>query len=647
MASSKTSRALLAVSLIAAFLSAGCGSDTDPAEDTSADTTVADTQADTQVEDTAEDGTRCCPLGVCAQGQSCVAGACLPTLGIGQCYYDGECDAGQVCNGATACGCGDIDCTPRAGSCGYPAGCCNTSGDCDGSERCIEGRCLEQPPSGECYTDSSCSAGEVCEGATSCPCGVDGCEAAPGVCGIEGVCCKTDGECGPGGVCRHGGCVEAPTSGQCYGDDDCSGSDVCHGAARCPCGADCSIATSPGVCGAAGSLCCAADSDCLGGEICVEGRGCVPSPSVLAEDDGCYVDGHCGHGRVCLGAELCECGDASCEMVAGNCWTGHQPCVDEGDCGVGLTCRIVDPLYCPGAGEPTEGLCVPEADGGCWATDECHQDLRCGEEEVCLDPQGCDEPNVKGSCLEKVLLRDCCSSHVECEEGTTCRNQNSSVTCPPNSSSVCLSVPELGVTCWNRDDCPEGLVCNRAWICGCNGKCRRSSEGSCEEPTFCQDNLDCATDELCARDTECINSPCTTTSTCDPGGQCQPIIEGLCWTHSECGDGNYCEGVRVCPPNGDCLVPDAPGECAPRRQLGECCTSHRGCDSGMRCISVAADTACILDFSSVCVPAVASNLACYADEDCGPNQHCAGSQICPCGVESCEGDPIPGTCVVD
>ncbi|HRE92388.1 MAG TPA: hypothetical protein PK095_24950, partial [Myxococcota bacterium] len=144
---------------------------------------------------------------------------------------------------------------------------------------------------------------------------------------------------------------------------------------------------------------------------------------------------------------------------------------------------------------------------------------------------------------------------------------------------------------------------------------------------------------------ECLASPCTTISTCQTGGRCQVNVEGGCWSHDECGPGKYCEGLKVCPAELECPIPDQPGICADRAGLGECCTSFRGCGSGLRCVSVAQRTGCKTDFTAVCVPAVTPGSSCFADDDCDTNQRCEGQRICPCGVESCAGDePVAGSC---
>ncbi|PIE17410.1 MAG: hypothetical protein CSA66_05895 [Proteobacteria bacterium] len=634
--------ALAAVILAAAALGA-CSRDDSDGEDAVDTSTVVDTATptgDTALEHT---GTRCCPLGNCPVGDACVQGACLPAMSAGTCYLDGHCLDGQVCEGETRCECGQRDCEPTVGLCRYPDGCCNGASDCAGDQVCHQGVCREVAAGG-CWHSSQCQAGESCEGLVSCPCGDDSCVAVPGVCGLAGVCCLVDAECGEGAVCRGGSCVDAPTGETCYLDSACDPGETCQGEYLCACGsAGCAVPTTPGRCDAPGGPCCEDNGACADGELCVDGRACLAAPT----DNQCWVDGHCGVGRVCEGAQICDCdAEEGCASTPGECRTPVLGCGDASECPAGMRCVIPDAFHCPGAPDPTRGICVEAVDEGCWSGDDCASFMRCGGEVVCVEAQGCEAPNSPGVCRDKVLMRDCCSSHVDCEDGTECRNGNSSLTCPPDVSAVCLPSPQYGETCWNFEDCPDGFVCNRSWICHCNGQCFWNRQGACEAPRYCQADVDCGTDEVCAKDPECIASPCTTQQTCSPGGQCQPRIAGRCWNHNECAAGEYCQDLRICPPDQDCVAPDAPGLCAPRAAAGQCCTSHRGCEPGLRCVSVASMTGCFLDITAVCVPAIVTGNDCFAHEDCGPGQACSGARVCPCGVDGCTSPPQAGACVV-
>lgn len=619
--------------------------------DTTQDTRVATTRdtarADTAAPDVDPNAIACCPVGTCADStMACVSGACVPKRATADaCYFDGECRDGKSCIGATFCACGATDCTPVAGTCAYAGSCCNGDSECSGGQLCVAGTCRAAPADG-CWRDTHCDDGEVCEGAAPVACGHEGGDVV-GHCGLAGVCCSGDAECGEG-VCRGGRCVARAGAGLCWDAAECGAGQACLGAQLCPCtpgdsGMEaCAVPPTPGRCGAAADACCASNDACGADQLCVEGV-CAPAPA-RAQDE-CWTDGHCGVGRTCEGASLCECGAEDCESVVGNCTTRAFACADDGDCPVAMRCVVPDPTYCTDGIQPSDGYCVERVDEGCWDRTECTPELRCAGETICRDPDGCDEWNVPGECRDKARRWDCCDSHDDCSEGYECRNQDSSLTCPPQESAVCLRETTFGETCWNYEDCPDGLSCYRVWICGCNGKCYFNLQGKCEFPSFCQVNSDCGDGYVCAIDPECFLSPCTTAATCQSGGTCQLKFDDGCWTHDECGDGRYCEGLRICPPDTECTVPDQPGICADRADLGECCSSFKGCKPGLRCLSPAQRSGCKIDNTSVCVPAVTPGASCYGDEDCDEQQRCEGASICPCGVETCELEPSAGLCV--
>jgi len=633
---------------------AGCGGDKTTADTTSKDTSVVpDTTVDVPPE-VDPNATVCCPVGNCADAtMACVSGACVPKKASADaCYFDGECQDGKTCLGATFCACAATGCSAVAGTCGYGDGCCDRDSDCSGGAACEAGTCKPKPAQG-CWRDSHCGAGEICEGAAPVACGAVG-AGVPGHCAIAGACCLGDAECGDG-VCRGGRCVEAARGGQCWADGECSGGETCLGENLCTCVsppdvATCLVSSTPGRCGSADDSCCSRDSDCGAGELCVEGE-CAALPEPAKNE--CWVDGHCGLGRVCEGASLCGCNEDGCTTsTIGQCRTLAIACSDSATCPVGMHCIAPDQAICPeggptGGGEvPAQpGVCVETVDFGCWEASDCDAELRCGAEEVCRNPAGCDWPNRPGECREKVRRWDCCDSHTECADGYECRNQDSSLTCPPSSSAVCLNKANFGEDCWNVDDCPTGLACSRVWICGCNGKCYFNRIGACEVPTNCQTNVDCGDGYICALDPECFSSPCTTAATCPSGGRCQEKVEGGCWSHSECGAGKYCEGLKICPSDTTCTLPDQPGICGERAGLGECCTSFKGCEPGLRCLSPAEREGCKIDHTSVCVPAVTPGASCYGDDDCDVQQRCEGARVCPCGVETCTTPPEAGSCV--
>lgn len=650
VASAGVARPRFGAALLAVVALLGCGEDKPGSDAVDTVDTQVDTTPDTA--DTAPTGTECCPLGTCSDSKaSCVSGACLPKLAGGtSCYVDGQCPLGSECQGETFCACGATDCVPAAGQCAFPEGCCNGDGTCDGGKACINGVCRART-SDTCWRDDQCQSGQVCEGVLAPACGQRGAE-APGHCGLAGICCVSDAECGGGNsaaVCRGGRCVEPAPADHCWTDAECGAGKTCLGESLCACEpgasdpAKCALPSTPGVCGVRADKCCGAATDCGNGEVCVEGE-CAKAPDRAKNE--CWVDGHCGVGRVCEGASVCGCNEDGCtESVVGHCKTSVVECGGDAECPSTMRCVLPDQALCPDEAAPTRGVCVEKVDGGCWDAADCHTDLRCAGEKICRKPGGCDAPNVPGNCIEKAKRWQCCDAHNDCAAGFDCRNSDSTVTCPPSASAVCLNEPTYGENCWNVEDCPAGLACVRVWICGCNGKCFFNHMGYCEPPTNCQSDIDCGEGAVCARDPECFYSPCTTAATCQIGGLCQPKIEGGCWTHDECGAGNYCEGLRICPSDTTCSLPDQPGLCAPRKKLGECCTSFRGCEAGLRCLSPSQGTGCTLDLTSVCVPALTPGNSCYGDDDCDESQRCEGERVCPCGVESCATPPAAGTCI--
>lgn len=654
----------LVMGAAALTMTSACGGG-DGESDTSAPTDTHVTPDTTPPADTGPETIFCCPLGNCGPHQDCVAGACLPAKsGAGSCYFDGECPQGATCEGETVCACGveTASCQGDPGTCRYPAGCCNGDGDCDAGEVCEAGQCRAPGTVGTCWRDSQCKPGEGCLEVTTCACGDDSCTDHIGYCGLPGICCQSDLECadsGSGGVCRGGRCVETAAElggGACWGDDDCSGGDTCLGASLCPCSpgnsddSACVVPSTAGRCGKAAEACCDADDDCGDGELCLEGRACVKAPNRATLKDECWVDAECGGGRVCEGATVCGCNEADCTAKIGHCRTLTIGCADDHTCPVGMECARPDTGYCPDDPTPPDGLCVKAIDrdeGACWATEDCPGNTRCGGETICTDVDGCDRPNLAGTCQERIRRWDCCDSHIECGEDMECRNNDASLTCPVGTGAICVPKPIFGEQCWNLYDCPEGKTCQKTNICGCNAKCRWNNMGNCEIPTFCDTDLDCGTDSVCAHDTECILSPCTTAVTCPIGGRCQLKQPERCWNHDECGPGQYCEGLRVCPADITCVAPDVPGTCQPRGALGDCCSSLRGCTPGLRCVSVTQRSGCGADFSAICVPAVTLGSECYVDNDCSTGQRCAGSIMCPCGVEDCTSPPTAGTCVIN
>lgn len=645
----------LALLLALAVGGTACSSDTaggggDASSDATTDGSDVDTSGTAGATDDTPAADRCCSAGVCLIGEICLEGVCHAAPPTGSCYYDGECADGQVCDGAVRCtDCLDASCDPQPGQCLWPGECCNSHAECGSGEHCHEGVCRTDPSKG-CLLDLHCAAGQVCEGIGSCPCGESGCEAAPGYCSLPGSCCLADGECGAGGQCIGNRCLAEPDAGSCYESSDCSGNQRCVGAFICPCGDEsCAIPTTAGVCTAAEEVCCEVASDCTETSVCVAGEACLPAPG----GNQCYVDDHCGLGRECIGPQVCNCNDIcpTGSSQPGTCQTKKLSCSTDDDCTPGMECIIADAAWCPDEGPPQTGVCVESKDDVCWNTDQCGFNQHCTSETICLDASGCTDANQAGFCQTFTKLGDCCTSHRDCAEGFECRNSNTAMTCPPNGTATCVPTPQYGESCWNYLDCPENLVCNQAYVCACSSKCAKSRIGWCGSPFGqpCKTNVDCGGGFTCAIDIECKLNPCFSGSDCSVSGKCQQNALDACWRHEDCGGGNYCKGLRICPAEiGNCTDPDVAGTCAPLEEIGGCCDSYKACGAGLRCVSSVYETACTLDVSSVCVPKWdnSSPLSCFTDDDCDPSRECVGSTVCACEQDGCDDDPAAGVCAL-
>lgn len=588
----------------------------------------------------------CCPLGVCEIGMLCLSEVCVPELQAGQCYFDGQCQTGQTCEGATLCSCDDLaSCEHVVGHCQFPVGCCQQTSDCQTNEVCIQGQCVAEPSADRCYLDSDCQDGSRCKNEHLCSCNDENCQTSLGYCGDGAGCCIQDGECGENQHCVAGFCVNNSTDGRCFDDGDCSNGTTCLGDdVPCACG-ECSVLPIDGVCGDSSSACCDDTADCAENQRCVDGLGCYPSPI----EGQCYNDSDCGFAQRCEGAQVCSCNDSNCdETHVGQCVADVTRCDDDSQCERGFRCVKPDAEVCFSSEMTTtsRGICLASEIDGCWSQADCSTTEKCIAESLCLQGQ-CQRPNHIGTCHPKPVNNACCNSHADCQSGYECRNYDGSLTCPVGLGAVCVPAAGDGINCWTNFDCFGDQICQRAWMCPCGAACRFGRMGSCVDPEYCIDDNACGDSAICSKDYDCNANPCSVASNCSPNGVCREQQSDQCWSHGECPTSQYCEGLRVCDLQQTCFLPDAPGQCAPRGQLGDCCTSFFGCQGGLKCGSVQASDQCTLDITSVCTPVELPAGQCYLDSDCQSGLHCQGQSLCACGLQSCDESPQPGTCVLD
>jgi hypothetical protein len=223
---------------------------------------------------------------------------------------------------------------------------------------------------------------------------------------------------------------------------------------------------------------------------------------------------------------------------------GTTECVLGGLCSEGSTCTQA--VCCP---------CTLKCSNGAWAQDEC---VVCGQIgcpdtppnngdacDLCAVPPSCswderpvDGPLYTAECVNdrwevKMQWGDCCTTDGDCGTGVCVKSA-----CKPASNSQC----------WNDEQCSAGYVCSGAVVCECGQLCGAPDQAGACVP----DDQDC-----CISDTDCGDTGECVQGVCKP----RPPEFPQCWTTRDC-VGGVCVAPSVCPCGSDCLVPDAPGNCA-------------------------------------------------------------------------------------
>ena len=589
----------------------------------------------------------CCESdAACAPGEQCIGlaigspGVCLPVPPAGECYERRDCGEDEACAGGRATIC-VMSSLPDLGDCvAMPDHCCWENADCDDGRQCEganeaswgPGECLLVPDAGQCFRDEHCADGTVCLGAQPCGCLVDCYWAGPGRCVPEGgPCCFFDDHCAEGLHCVGGGlggapgvCKPALDDGTCWGALDCAQGQSCEGAQICPCDALCDMEDQPGVC-TSGEECCETDADCPAGWTCASlpaalGLEGACKPEQMAGM--CWDHDDCAATEACVGANPCACGASgegdgcdipgTCSPLPATC------CFADAHCPEGQVC--VDDGLAGGA----PGKCVTPVDTGCWRNEDCSDGRVCQGEMICGCDVWCDAPDEPGTCVTGGPY-DCCLGPDDCAAGLVCAPLYAGA-----ESGVCKPAAEAG-SCWINADCATGELCVGAQVCPCNADCdMEDTPGTCQPVGggCCTADADCGRDQICA-----------------PGGACErtPVF-GECWTDDDCSFSQTCSGVVFCPCAAGCLVPSAPGRCAPLPS--GCCYGDDGCDDGFVCRAYLPEVGglpgrCVPDPSG---PACPGDFACcWNDADCGDGGTCENEYVCGC-IDLC---PMCGACADD
>ena len=409
--------------------------------------------------DTKSDAKNCGSCGMtCADGLSCVDGACKLSCPKGQLACDNKsCVNAQ--SDPKNCGACGMACKPgevcSAGMCGLSCqmGLTNCEGACVDLKKDLAncGGCKMACQPGQYCTDGKCQTG--------CPMGQKECSGVcvdvtsdPGNCGDCGKACPQ------GNLCVNGNCqVSCP-----MGQKECSG--VCV-----------STNNDPANCGDCGKACkqgevCAAGNCTLSCPVGLEncGGNCTNTKSDNAHCGGCNKP--CGPGKVCnagVCAANCAMGQTDCGGDCADLQSDLQHCGKCGTaCGQGYVCKAgTCTLLCVPPAQICDGMCVdvrfnPVHCGGCG--------------KACANPQNGTPACANSLCIVggcNMDFQDCDKDPKNGCESNGKRDKNNCGGC----GKVCAPTEDCCGGCQNvmkdNNNCGAcGNVCKQGTLC-CGGVC--------------------------------------------------------------------------------------------------------------------------------------------------------------------------------
>lgn len=255
------------------------------------------------------------------------------------------------------------------------------------------------------------------------------------------------------------------------------------------------------------------------------------------------------------------------------------------------------------------------------------------------------------------------------------------------------------VVCQTKNDCADnedciGGVCQEIKSCSCNYDCGERSESMvcntslsrCEPgspPTACTDFCDCAANEVCSGDGQCVpaggdDKTCTSSDQCGQDEKCidNRCVPKSCTTRDDCanticlvcknnectkppgmcqGDDDCCSGFHCnfgtcipdsggCQADDDCTDPDFPrcrdGECTPE------CVNDADCGGGQQC----RDNECVSPGCTIetcpqgqwCNPDAGAAGVGECQDGCDQNSDCAAGKQCNYDSHICVDDCCGG-----
>ncbi|HEY3358551.1 MAG TPA: choice-of-anchor D domain-containing protein [Polyangia bacterium] len=594
----------------------------------------------------------------------CSGGAACATT----CAGDGECIAGDYCDGTGHCvprKSQGSTCNPSA-DCKVPGSCreCTTAGGCVDGYCCdaacnggacdvcngaalgftgaVNGTCASAPAG---WTGNPACSPYYCSGGPACAstCAADADCIAADYCDASGHCaarqaqgsaCNLTTDCKVAGACREcssaGGCVD----GYCC-DTTCSAGscDVCNGAAlgftgatngtcsSAPVGWAGNPACTPYFCGG-GVGCassCAGDSDCVAADYCDATGHCVARKAQggacnLTTD--CKVAGacrECGSAGGCVDGYCCDtaCNAGSCDVCNGAA-LGFSGATNG-------TCVNAPPSW---AGSPS---CTPYFCGGgagCAAT--CATDANCVAVDYCDATGHCVARKAQGSGCN--LTTDCkvagcreCNTAGGCVDGFCCNTACAGGACDVCNGAALGFSGAVNGTCMNAPDGWDGDPSCAPYLCGGGAVCTAGCAG---------DN-DCVARDYCDASGQCVarkaqGSACNLTTDCKVAGACRECssaggcVDGYCCdTACNAGSCDVCNGGALGfsgATNGTCVG-------APAGWAGNPSCTPYFCGGGVGCATAcAADGDCIAadycDGTGHCVARKAQGSTCNPAADC-------------------------------
>jgi hypothetical protein len=364
----------------------------------------------------------------CNDNVDCTADSCDNQTE--QCLHDandGDCDDGQLCNGAETC-------DPLAGcEAGTPPS-CDDNVDCTTDSCYAIGNVCQHAPS-----NAFCDNGDFCDGDETCD-GTGGCLAGTPPACADNVDCTDD-------TCNEATdeCDHTANDANCDDGAFCTGAETCNALLGCqiPTNVDCNdnVDCTTDSCNEANDECdhvtddtkCDNGDFCDGAEVCNDLAGCQPGPETDCDDgiecttDACSEDANecthtphdalCDNAVFCDGAETCgaegcvegtpvscndnvDCTTDACNEGTDMCdHTANNAACDDGQfCNGTETCNVMSGCAAGNAVNCADAL-ICSQDSCNEATDLCEHNLNtcvCGDMEQ-TGTEECDPPVMAGT----------------------------------------------------------------------------------------------------------------------------------------------------------------------------------------------------------------------------------------------------------